>query len=193
MDPGYLDSLHQHNVDFCSYRIAAIDKTGVVLENGNRIDADVIVYATGFHTQDFLSPMTIVGQEGKALNGRWKSTNGSQAYLGTAVSGFPNFGMLFGLNASPTHNSVIYALEVQAEYVIQALLEPIVTGRATSIVVKRSPEDYDCNMAQRKLEDSVWHAGCTNWAFNEHGRNCTNYPEYVRSFWWKLYWPKSQD
>lgn len=151
MDPGYLDSLHQHNVDFCSYRIAAIDKTGVVLENGNRIDADVIVYATGFHTQDFLSPMTIVGQEGKALNDHWNSTNGSQAYLGTAVSGFPKFGMLFGPNASPTHNSIIYALEVQAEYVIQALLEPIVTGRATSIVVKRSAEDYDCNIRKDRI------------------------------------------
>ncbi len=137
--------------------------------------------------------MTVKGQEGKTVSEHWMDTDGCQAYLGTTVSGFPNFAMMFGLNASPAHNSVIYVLEVQAAYIAQAIFEPILTGRARTITVKRSAEDYDCNTVQQKLANSVWHSRCTNWTLNENGRNCTNFPGYVRAFWWKLYSPKFRD
>lgn len=193
LDPGYLDALHRDNVDLCSDKISEIDATGVRLADGKHIDADVIVYATGFHTQEYLAPITIFGQDGKSLSEHWQDTDGCQAYMGTTVSGFPNFAIMFGPNASPAHNSVIYTLEVQAAYITQTFFEPILTGRAKTVVVKRSAEDYDCNLVQQKLTDSVWHAGCTNWTLNEHGRNCTSFPGYVRSFWWKLLWPKWED
>lgn len=193
MDPGYLDALHRSNVDLCSEKIAAIDETGVQLANGEHVDADVIIYATGFQTQEYLAPMRITGQGGKTLTEHWKDTNGCQAYLGTSVSGFPNFAIMFGPNASPVHNSVIYVLEVQASYIAQTFFEPLLTGRAKTVAVKRTAEDLDCQGIQEKLLDGVWHQGCTNWTLNENGRNCTNFPGYVRSFWWKLYWPKFQD
>lgn len=193
LDPGYLDALKRANVDLCDKSILEVDKTGIALKDGTHVDVDVIIYATGFHTQDFLGPIVVKGQGGKTLTEHWEDTNGCQAYLGTTVSGFPNFAIMFGPNASPAHNSVIYTLEVQAEYIVQTFLEPLLTGRASTVVLKRSAEDYDCNLIQNKLEDSVWHAGCTNWTLNENGRNCTNFPGYVRSFWWKLYWPRFHD
>lgn len=192
-DPGYLDALHRKNVGLCTDRIAAVDSTGVTLNNGRHEDFDIIVYATGYYTQEYLSPMVIRGQDKKTLTDHWKETKGCQAYMGTAVSGFPNFAIMFGPNASPAHNSVIYTLEVQAAYIIKAFFEPIVTGRAQSVVVKRSAEDYDCNGVQEKLKDSVWHAGCSNWSLDENGRNCTSFPGYVRAYWWKLYSPRFQD
>lgn len=193
MDPGYLDSLARDNVDLCTDGIARIDETGIWLDDNTHIESDVIVYATGFKTQEYCAPMVITGQEGKTLNEHWKETNGAQAYMGTSVSGFPNFGLLYGPNGSPAHNSVIFTLEVQAEYLAQTLMEPLMSGRAQSVTVKRSAEDYDCNLIQSALNDSVWHSGCTNWTLNENGRNCTSYPGYVRAYWWKLYWPKFED
>ncbi|OQU95626.1 hypothetical protein CLAIMM_01808 [Cladophialophora immunda] len=193
LDPGYLDSLHRDNVALWSENISAIDETGILTEDGTHQPFDVIVYATGFYTQQYLSPMTVIGQDNKTLTEHWKETKGCQAYMGTTVSGFPNFAILFGPNASPAHNSVIYTLEVQAEYVCKTFMEPILTGQAQTVVVKRSAEDYDCNGIQQKLKDSVWHAGCTNWTLDENGRNCTSFPGYVRSFWWKLYSPRFQD
>lgn len=193
MDPGYLDALHRTNVELNTGKIASIDETGIFMMDGTHHDFDVLVYATGFQTQQFLAPMNVVGQDGKTLTEHWKETHGCQAYMGTTVSGFPNFAIMFGPNASPAHNSVIYVLEVQAEYIAQTFVEPILTGRAKSIVVKRTAEDFDCNGVQQKLADSVWHAGCTNWTLDENGRNCTNFPGYVRSFWWKLYSPKFSD
>ena len=193
MDPGYLDALHRDNIELCDDKIAGIDGTGVLLKNGKHVEVDAIIYATGFYTQEFLAPMKVVGQGGKTLTDHWKETNGCQAYLGTVVSGFPNMAIMFGPNASPAHNSVIFTLEVQAAYIRQTFLEPILTGRASKVVLRRSAEDYECNLIQQKLEDSVWHQGCTNWTLNEFGRNCTNFPGYVRSFWWNLYWPRFQD
>ncbi len=193
MDPGYLDALHRDNVDLNTNKIASIDETGILMSDGTHHEFDVLVYATGFYTQEYLAPMKIVGQDGKSLSEHWKETNGCQAYMGTTVSGFPNFAIMFGPNASPAHNSVIFTLEVQAEYIAQTFVEPILTGRAKSLVVKRSAEDVDCNGIQQQLKDSVWHAGCTNWTLNEHCRNCTIFPGYVRSFWWKLYKPRFKD
>jgi hypothetical protein len=193
LDPGYLESLHRDNVDLESRKIDHVDEKGIVLVDGSRSDYDAIVYATGFQTQAFLAPMEIVGQGSQSLEDHWRESGGCQAYHGTAVSGFPNLAILFGPNASPAHNSVIYSVEVQVEYVIKTFFEPLLSRRGGSIVVKRSAEDYDCNLVQMGLKDSVWHAGCTNWTLNEFGRNCSNFPGYVRSFWWKLYRPKWSD
>ena len=193
MDPGYLDALHKDNVVLYSDKIDKITQGGVLLETSRTIEADVLVYATGFKTQEFLGSMEITGQGGQTLKEHWQQTNGAQAYLGTTVSAFPNFAMLFGPNASPAHNSVIYVLEVQAEYIAQALVEPLLFGNARSVAVKRTAEDYECNIVQAGLKNSVWHAGCTNWTLNIDGRNCTNFPGYARSFWWKLYKPRFQD
>lgn len=193
MDPGYLTALHRDNVDLESRRIKTIEGSGLLLEDGTRKHHDAIVYATGFKTQSFLAPMEIIGQGGQSLEDHWKESGGCQAYHGTTVSGFPNMAILFGPNASPAHNSVIFSVEVQVEYVVKTFFEPLLSGRAKSIVVKRSAEDYDCNLVQLGLKDSVWHSGCTNWTLNEFGRNCSNFPNYVRSFWWKLYSPKWQD
>lgn len=193
MDPGYLDSLHRPNVDLCAEEINSIDETGVQLRSGKHVDADILIFATGFKTQEYLSPINITGQDGKTLTEHWQDTDGCQAYVGTVVSGFPNFAMLFGPNASPAHNSVIFVLEVQAAYIAQTIFEPLLTGRARTVAVKRSAEDYDSSLVQQKLTDGVWHEGCTNWTLNESGRNCTTFPGFVRSFWWKLYWPRFQD
>lgn len=193
MDPGYLDALHRDNIDLCDEKIARIDETGIQLQNGTHEDFDIIVYATGFYTQEFLSPMTILGRGGKSLTEHWKETHGCQAYMGTTVSGFPNMAIMFGPNASPAHNSVIFTLEVQAAYITNAIVKPIWKDQATAISVRRSAEDYDCSVIQQKLGDSVWHAGCVNWQLDKNGRNCTSFPGYVRSFWWKLYSPRFQD
>jgi cation diffusion facilitator CzcD-associated flavoprotein CzcO len=193
LDPGYLASLHRDNVILESRKIDHINEEGIVLEDGSSSTYDAIVYATGFKTQSFLAPMEIVGQGGQSLNDHWQETGGCQAYHGTTVSGFPNLAILFGPNASPAHNSVIYSVEVQVEYVIKTFFEPLLSKRANAIAVKRSAEDYDCNLIQLGLKNSVWHSGCTNWTLNEFGRNCSNFPGYVRSFWWKLYSPKWKD
>lgn len=74
--------------------IREITETGIISEKGAMDDFDIIVLATGFQVQNFLTPMDIIGENGVSLRQRWKENKGAQAYLGTTVSGFPNFGIL---------------------------------------------------------------------------------------------------
>ena len=74
--------------------IQEINEDGIISEKGRKDEFDIIVLATGFQVQNFLTPMDIVGEQGVSLRQRWKENRGAQAYLGTTVSGFPNFGIL---------------------------------------------------------------------------------------------------
>ena len=70
--------------------------------------------ATGFETSSYLSGLDVIGVGGESLHDRWGLD--PRAYLGVAVSGFPNFFMLYGPNTNQGANSIIYILEAGARH-----------------------------------------------------------------------------
>jgi cation diffusion facilitator CzcD-associated flavoprotein CzcO len=74
--------------------IKSIDETGITSDDGVKTDFDAIVLATGFQVQQFLTPMEVLGKDGKALSQQWKESRGSQAYMGSYVHNFPNLAIL---------------------------------------------------------------------------------------------------
>jgi cation diffusion facilitator CzcD-associated flavoprotein CzcO len=93
-DPGYLASLHRPNVDLLPEGIQEITETGIVSETGEIEDFDAIILATGFKVQSFLTPVEVVGKTGESISTQWANKKGAQAYMGTFVHNFPNFGIL---------------------------------------------------------------------------------------------------
>jgi cation diffusion facilitator CzcD-associated flavoprotein CzcO len=93
-DPGYLDALNHPNCEVIPEGIREIDETGIVSSSGVKQDFDIIVLATGFQVQQFLTPMEITGRHGITLSRQWKENRGAQAYMGTYVANFPNLGIL---------------------------------------------------------------------------------------------------
>lgn len=63
-------------------------------ENGDKKEFDLIVLATGFQVQRFLTPMEVTGKQGVSLAQQWKENRGAQAYMGSYVHNFPNFAIL---------------------------------------------------------------------------------------------------
>ena len=63
-------------------------------------------------------PDFVHGRNGLSLNQAWK--DGAEAFKGVAVSGFPNFFLLYGPNTNLGHNSIILMVEHQINYVIQS-------------------------------------------------------------------------
>ena len=57
-------------------------------QGGALHEADVIIYATGFHATEYLFPMTIAGRDGRTLADLW--ADGARAYRGCMMPGFPN-------------------------------------------------------------------------------------------------------
>ncbi|KAL4876841.1 hypothetical protein BJY04DRAFT_210345 [Aspergillus karnatakaensis] len=182
-DPNYLESLHFSNVEVAPVGIESIDETGITSTDGNRTEVDAIVLATGFDVQQFIVPMEIYGKKGRRLEEQWKESRGAQAYMGTYVHNFPNFAILFGPNTFPAHNSVLFASEVQVEYVARTLLAPIIDQRISSLEVKATAEDQWVNRVQADLSGSVFEAGCSNWYINKHGKNSASWPGYASTYW----------
>lgn len=89
----------------------------------------------------------------------------------------------FGPNTFPAHNSVLFASEVQVEYLARTLLAPIIDHRISSLEVKPTAENQWVNSLQAELKGSVFEAGCSNWYINPHGRNSASWPGYASTYW----------
>lgn len=109
--PGYLASLNRPNVTLTDSSIVEITRDGVRTSAGTLHPADVIIYATGFATSNYLANIDIRGRGGESIQAHWDKLGGVGAYNCTAVSNFPNFFMLLGPNTGTGHTSCIMACE----------------------------------------------------------------------------------
>jgi cation diffusion facilitator CzcD-associated flavoprotein CzcO len=80
------------------------------------VPADVIIYGTSFDAHHNVTRMSITGRHGVTLADAWH--DGSDAYLGTTVAGFPNLFVMTGPNTGLGHNSQIFMIEAQARHVM---------------------------------------------------------------------------
>ncbi len=167
-------TLTRPNVELITDPIERIDPSGVVTAGGASHPADVLVYATGFETLDFLAPMSVTGLGGRQLQAEWR--DGAQAYLGITVSGFPNFFMLYGPNTNLGGNSIIYMLEGQIGYVLGALRALDSDGLDWLDVRPEVQRAFNIWVVEAS-RSSVWQSGCQNWYTTATGRNTNNWPD----------------
>ena len=79
-------------------------------------------------------------------------------YLGITVSGFPNLFMLYGPNTNLGHNSIVYMLESQIQYVKDAIAN-LCAAPGTSFEVKSDVQNSFNAKLQHALRNTVWAAG----------------------------------
>src|SRR6201999_3986287 len=109
-------------------------------------------------------------------------STGRQAHRGTAVAGFPNLFVLVGPNTGLGHTSMIYMIESQVAYVLDALRYLRRTEAAAVEVRPQAQTSYN-DALQARMGPTVWSAGgCTSWYLDAHGRNSTLWP----SFSWRF-------
>jgi len=88
--------LRERRADIVTGRIGRITKTGIELESGERLDADVIVSATGLNIKIF-------GGIEVTVDGQPLEPGATTAYRGALLAGVPNFAFTIGyINASWT-------------------------------------------------------------------------------------------
>lgn len=96
-DPGYCKALHAKNLTVSDEPIVEIVPEGVRTKDGNITEADIIVMANGFDTNEYMAGIDVVGRSGKTINEHWESWEGPEAYACSALNDFPNFFMLLGM------------------------------------------------------------------------------------------------
>jgi cation diffusion facilitator CzcD-associated flavoprotein CzcO len=175
----YFDVVQRPNVRLIARRAAKLDRDGIHTPDGERIGADVIVLATGFKATDFLAGIEVIGAEGQTLKEVWGDS--PQAYRGVAVSGFPNLFMLYGPNTNLGHNSIIFMLERQSEYVRKQIER--LFGEGLNALEVRAKAQADFNTAlQRKLARTVWAADCPSWYKTPDGLITNNWHGHAIEF-----------
>jgi cation diffusion facilitator CzcD-associated flavoprotein CzcO len=169
-------ALTRPNVELVTDPIERIAADGVITADGTTRAADVIIYGTGFHAVQFLTPMRVTGLQGQRLHDAWR--DGAQAYLGLTVGGFPNFFMLYGPNTNLGGNSIIYMLEGQIGYVLAAV-QALAAERLAWIDVRPEVQDEFSSWVQSASRTSVWESGCHSWYTTASGRNTNNWPDHT--------------
>jgi cation diffusion facilitator CzcD-associated flavoprotein CzcO len=174
-------ALDRDNVDLVTEGIGEIDGHSIVTKDGTVRDVDAIVVATGFHVTD--SPMfdTICGRDGRSLSQTF-ADKGMRAYKGTTVAGYPNMFVLIGPNTGLGHTSMVYMIESQLNYVVDAITTMKSRGIGR-IDVRQDQQDAYNEELQRKLAGSVWMTGgCASWYLDAHGNNTTLWPDFTFRF-----------
>ena len=176
----YYAALQRDNVDLVTSPIDHVTRDGIRTRDGRHVPADVIIFATGFQTTTFLAPMRIEGADGRVLEDVWQ--RGAEAYLGLAVAGFPNFFMLYGPNTNLGHNSIIFMLECQVDYIL-SLLRAMVDGEHTAVAVRpEAMAAYEADLDEH-LDQTVWAEHCDSWYKTASGRITNNWPRSTVHYW----------
>jgi cation diffusion facilitator CzcD-associated flavoprotein CzcO len=163
--------------------IERIDATGVFTADGSHHELDVLIFATGFQSTDFLAPVAVTGLGGRRLHEAWRE--GARAHLGVTVAGFPNLFILYGPNTNLGHNSIIFMIEAQTRYVARAVRE-MIEGDLAWIDVRAEVMDRFGAEVDRAAADTVWLASCDSWYKDEAGRLTNNWPAFSVSYWRRL-------
>ena len=180
LSSDYYPALKRDDVTVVTEKIVRVTAGAVVTADGVEHEVDTIILGTGFRVGDGMHQVDAVGRDGLKLADAWR--DGAQAHLGTTVAGFPNFFLLAGPNTGLGHSSMIYMIESQVNYLVDAMATLDETG-ATAIDTRRDRQDAFNAGIQRRLDGSVWNAGgCSSWYLDEDGRNRTLWPGYTWSF-----------
>src|SRR5699024_11770096 len=100
------------------------------------------------------------------------------AYIGVSVAGSPNLFILYGPNTNLGHNSIIYMLESQFEYVLRCV-KTMNKKKARSIAVKANTMRKFNDAIQEQIDGTVWKAGSTSCNQNASGKNTNNWPTFT--------------
>ncbi|HEX5373430.1 MAG TPA: NAD(P)/FAD-dependent oxidoreductase [Aquabacterium sp.] len=178
----YYPALARTNVNVVTEGIREITARGVVTQDGIERPVDAIVFGTGFKVQDPIPPGTVFGRGGQDLAEVWK--DGPEAYMGITVAGFPNFFILMGPNTGLGHNSMVFMIESQVHYVMEAL-KTMKEHRIRALDVKPQAQKQFIDQVQDDLRSTVWNSGCKSWYLNDKGRNVSLWPGFTFAYRFK--------
>ncbi len=175
----FYPALSRPNVEVITDHISEVRAHSIVTADGQEHAVDAIICGTGFHVTDTSFPGHVRGCAGLSLADAWQT--GPSAYLGTTVAGFPNLFILIGPNTGLGHSSMVYMIEAQIAYILDALRG---MERHNVQAVALRPEVQAAFRAemQRRMQGTAWTSGCSSWYLDARGHNTTLWPGFTFEF-----------
>jgi len=173
-------ALTKPNVEVVTEGITEIRPRSVVAADGSEREVDTIIFGTGFRVTDVPIADRITGRDGRTLAEVWAGS--MSAYKGTTVAGYPNLFFLVGPNTGLGHTSIVFMIESQIAYVLDALATARRRGARTLEVRDDAQSAYNAEL-DRMTGHTVWvTGGCTSYYIDRNGHNSALWPTFTWPF-----------
>ncbi|PWY97179.1 FAD/NAD(P)-binding domain-containing protein [Testicularia cyperi] len=217
LDDEYLPVLRQPHVKLDGTKLERIEERHVVMADGRRLKADVIIMANGFATQRAGHPMEIYGAR-HDMRTHWKKYGGGGPinYRSSLNATFPNMGQLVAANSATGHMSVIFTTECQVNFILEIAKPVLAAPRPAQVAIDHVPGTPASEQVKRariptfevklkaELDEQHWIAkamsklvftsGCKSWYIDpSSGRVTVLYPDWQVNFMIRSTFPKWAD
>ncbi|KXN67300.1 FAD/NAD(P)-binding domain-containing protein [Conidiobolus coronatus NRRL 28638] len=170
--------------------IKKIEGKTLYLKDGSEVTVDVLILATGYKTLTPYQDLDIVNTNNEHIDLNYDKTEASpQLNYGITMSGVPNFFMMLGPTTALGHNSVIYMIECQANYIVNTL-KKMINYNVASIDLKPDVGDTYWQWVQRRIKSMVWHGSCQSWYLNSKGEVVSLWPGSCIEYYLRTINPK---
>ena len=183
LSDNYYAALRKEQVHLETTPIQKIVPEGILDEQGQLQELDVIIYATGFKVIDYEERnVQVKGLGGRELFEQWGQSF-PEAYHGTAVSGYPGLFLILGPNTGLGHNSLIHVMESQFNFILDYWKQLDQLPLGSLLDVQPAAQKAFNEQIQKELSTMVWSTGsCSSWYVNEEGKNPTLWPGPTTTF-----------
>ncbi len=175
----YYPALQRPGVELVTAPIEEVTAGGIRTQDGALRELDALILCTGFRASEAPGPFPVVGRGGVDLDERW--AEGPEAFLGTAVAGFPNLFFLVGPNTGLGHSSMIFMIESQLDLVMRCV-KRLRAERLRALEVRPEVEREFNHGLQARLGRTIWASGCKSWYLTRSGKNTTLWPGFTWEF-----------
>ena len=176
----YFPAIQRENVHLVNAPVTRITETGLIAGD-QACDFDVIIYATGFKASNFLSTFSVSGLASASLHEAWGEK--PHGFWGMSVPNFPNFFVMYGPTTNLVHNSIIFMIECQANYIRDAI-DTLQDPNLKYLHLKQSVMDDYLTDCYATMEKSVFTTECGSWYKTASGLVVVNSPFSTLKFWW---------
>ncbi|MGW4291092.1 flavin-containing monooxygenase [Streptomyces sp. NPDC004673] len=177
----YYPALQRDNVTLEQSALGHIEGDKVVSADGNAYELDVLIFCTGFEAAEPPYASLVRDAAGVSLAERW--SQGMEAFASTTVAGYPNLFLINGPNTGLGHNSIVYVIEAQIDYILGALDWSRAHDYRAVEVSAEAQDGYVTELQERSL-GTVWLSqDCKSWYVDPRsGRLTLIWPEFAHEF-----------
>ena len=169
----FYPTLTRDNVELVAEGLGAVTADGIVTASGRQIEADVIIYCTGYSVLDF-DRIDVRGRNGQSLAEQMQRE--PVAYKGIAAPGFPNYFFTAGPNGLAINVSYFTNVERNAESIVNLLRAMRECGLKAIDVTQAATNAYNNELAGRFDMYSWGNPSCNSYYRTESGHAPFLYP-----------------
>lgn len=185
-------AIAQENVSLINSGVHSFYESGLIDNEGVEHTFDVIIMCSGFEAQNLPIADRVFNGDSQKLSDVW--VQGSKAFGGMMVNGFPNLYMINGPHVGLGAGSIVSMIEVQSAY-ISAIIKEYGAREDQAVEVRAEAEDDFFDHLQERSKGTVWTSGgCSSWYLHpENGSLTAIWPDMMNRYQAKFSIPRQTD